>query len=277
MFYLRACMKRILSLLLIACCIFSCAGPAAQQDAVANDSLVLDSPSAEEAVQQDFKTLDTALSFAGTWVNEAYVDNLRKTRSPRRSQGITESCITIPPRTLQVTRMIADFHEGAEEVVIVKDRNSYKLYNAELSSLQKEMEIISPSRIKIGDQYFSRLVHQDTTLTDFGILEELLFSGRYERENKREVMFAPDGRVQGLDSFARYTPAIDYSEGPLGEFDQVQLETGARKRVDHIYRFAGDTLQIFRVKCMGGDSEGKFCDSIAPGNLVYKLIRKKDQ
>lgn len=270
-------MNRILFLLLIACCTFSCAGPAAQQDVVANDSLVLDNPSMEEPSHQDFKTLDTALSFAGTWVNETYVNNLRRTRSPRRSQGITESCITIPPRTLQVTRMIADFHEGAGDVVIVKDRDSYKLYDAGLSSLQKEMEIISPSRIRIGDQYFNRLVHQDTTLTDLGILEELLFSGRYERENKREVLFAPDGRVQGLDSFARYTPAIDYTEGPLGEFDHVQLETGARKKVEHIYRFAGDTLQIFRVKCMGGDSEGQFCDSIAPGNLVYKLLRKKDQ
>jgi len=98
----------------------------------------------------DFKTLDTALSFAGLWVNEAYIANIHKTRSPRQSQDVMESCITIPSRTLQVTRMVAGFHEGAEDLVVVKDRDRYKLYDADLSALQKEMELISPTRISVN-------------------------------------------------------------------------------------------------------------------------------
>lgn len=266
-------MNRIFFLLLIACCVFSCAGPAEQQDAVAKDSLVLDEPSPE--LPTDFKTLDTALSFAGFWVNEAYIDNIRKTRSPRRSQGVEESCIIIPSRTLQVTRMIADFHEGAEDIVVVKDRGLYKLYDAGLTNLRSELEIISPSRMRIGDQYFSRLAHYDSTVQSFGILEELLFNGRYERENKAEVIFTADGRVQGLDSFTRYSPVIDYTAGSLAEFDLVNMGTGKSRASDYGYRFNRDTLHIFRTTCAIWDSEGRFCDSVAAGPVLYKLVRKK--
>ncbi|HEY0610232.1 MAG TPA: hypothetical protein VGD35_11265 [Chitinophaga sp.] len=269
-------MNRILFLLLIACCTFSCAGPAAQQDAVANDSLVLDSPSAEEPVQKDFKTLDTALSFAGLWVNETYIHNLRKTRSPRNSQGVMESCITIPPRTLQATRMVAGFHDGAGDMVVVKDQDSYKLYYPDLTNMAKELDIISSSRIRIGDQYFSRIAHRDTTLVDFGILEELLFSGRYELKPGRDVIFSVDGHVQGLDSFTRYTPQIDYTTGPMGEFDLVSMQARGPREADFGYRFAGDTLLIFRVTCATPGGEGMPCDSVTAGSNVYKLLRKKD-
>jgi hypothetical protein len=271
LFYLRGRMNRILLLLLIACCVFSCVNPAAEQHAADKDSVVLNEPSPEAPA--DFKTLDTALSFAGLWVNETYIDRIRKTKSPRQSQDVMESCITIPSRTLQVTRMIAGFHEGAEDMVVVKDRDRYKLYDADLSTLQKEMELVSSTRIRIGDQYFSRMSHHDTTLTDFGILEELLFSGRYEREGGKEVIFTADGRIQGLDSFVRYSPVIDYTAGALGEFDLVNMGTGKGK--DYGYRFKGDTLQLFRTICATA-GEGQFCDSIAAGPMLYKLVRKKD-
>jgi hypothetical protein len=266
-------MNRIFFLLLIVCSVLSCAGPAEQQDAVAKDSLALDEPSPE--LPADFKTLDTALSFAGFWVNETYIDNIRKTKSPLRSQEVEESCIIIPSRTLQITRMIAGFHEGAEDMVIVKDHDMYKLYDAGLTNLRRELEIISPSRIRIGDQYFSRLAHYDTTVQNFGILEELLFNGRYERENKGEVVFTVDGRVQGLDSFARYSPVIDYTDGSLVEFDLVNMGTGRNKGQEYGYRFNGDTLHIFRTTCATGNSEGRYCDSIVAGPALYKLVRKK--
>lgn len=274
LFYLRVCMNRILLLLLIACCVFSCVNPAAEQQAAAKDSVVLNEAAPEAPA--DFKTLDTALSFAGLWVNETYIDKIRKTKSPRQSQDVMESCITIPSRTLQVTRMVAGFHEGAADMVVVKDRDRYKLYDADLSTLQKEVELISSSRIRIGDQYFSRMSHHDTTLTDLGILEELLFSGRYERERGKEVVFTADGRIQGLDSFARYIPTIDYTAGSLVDFDLINMETAKNRETTYGYRFKGDTLLIFRTTCAIWDSESNFCDSIAAGPMLYKLVRKID-
>ncbi|HEY1166285.1 MAG TPA: hypothetical protein VGE90_13995, partial [Chitinophaga sp.] len=113
-----------------------------------------------------------------------------------------------------------------------------------------------------------------TTLTDLGILEELLFSGRYEREREKEVIFTADGRIQGLDSFTRYAPVIDYTVGSLSEFDLVNMGSGKGK--DYGYRFKGDTLQIFRITCASPGGDGNFCDSLAAGPTLYKLVRKKD-
>ena len=85
------------------------------------------------------------------------------------------------------------------------------------------------------------------------------------------MIFTADGRIQGLDSFVRYSPVIDYTTGSLGEFDLVNMGTGKGK--DYGYRFKGDTLLIFRTTCATA-GEGPFCDSIAAGPLLYKLVRK---
>jgi len=270
LFYLRGRMNRILLSLLIACCVFSCVNPDAEQEATTRDSVVLNEPSPEVA-QTDFRTLDTALSFAGLWVNETYIDKIRKTGSPRLSQEVTESCITIPARTLQLTRMIEAFHEGGSDLMVVKDHDGYKLYDSTEATVYENIEVISPSRLKIGNQYFRRMEHY-TGDTQY-ILEELLFSGRYERENKREVIFMPDGHVQGLDSFSRYIPSVDYTSGPLVDFDLMQMATG-NNQYDYGYRLNGDTLRIFHATCAHWDSE-KVCDSMAAGPMLYRLVRKK--
>jgi hypothetical protein len=268
-------MNRII-FLLSACCFCACVSSSNEQNGTNKDSVSLNAASDVTPGAVDFKTFDTAVSFAGIWVNESYVDKVRKTRSPRQSQGVTEeSCIIIPPRTLQVTRMIDGFHEGEEDIVVVKDYGQYKLYNADLSKQQREIDILSPGRIRIGDQYFTRLAHQDTTMLNWGILEELLFSGRYETENKQEVIFSEDGRVQGLDNFTRYTPVIDYTTNPPAAFDQLQLGTGGARAADFGFRFAGDTLQIFRVRCADGGSDINACDSLVAGSMAYRLLRKK--
>jgi hypothetical protein len=276
-------MNRIVLLLLMACGIFSCVSSSPEQHSETKDSTVLDEAPASEASASEadvphFKTLDTALSFAGLWVNETYIDNIRRTRSPFLSHGgmLEESCITIPARTLQVTRMVGGFHEGAEDLVVVKENNGYKMYNGALTNMRKDIEIISPERIRIGDQYFGRIANYDSTLADLGILEELLFNGRYETADKKEAAFTLDGRVQGLGEFRRYTPAIDLTAWPYGNFDHIGLETAAGKRVDHGFRFAGDTLVIFKVECFQLDNEGAECDSVAPGDIVYRLLRKKE-
>jgi hypothetical protein len=87
-------------------------------------------------------------------------------------------------------------------------------------------------------------------------------------------VFTADGRIQGLDSFMRYSPVIDYTTGSLGEFDLINMGTG--KGRDYGYRFKGDTLHIFRTICATAGAEGQFCDSIAAGPTLYKLVRKKD-
>ena len=66
--------------------------------------------------------------FSGFWINEVYIKNIERTKSPKESQKLPESCITIPNRTLQATSMISGFHEGSAEMVMLKKNNNFQLY-----------------------------------------------------------------------------------------------------------------------------------------------------
>jgi hypothetical protein len=226
----------------------------------------------EHTVLPRFKTLDTILSFSGIWVNEEYINKIINTRSPRISQGVVKSCIVIPERTLMVTRMIAGFHEGGEDRVVVKDGDKYLFYNAGLTFIRDSIEIVSQRKIRIGNQYFKRLIHQDTSMNDLGILEEILFKGRYQSEEGKEIDFGEDGHVLGLDSFKFYFPVIDYTDGPA-DVDHVQLGHANVKLQQFGFRFDKDTLLIYKIQCLKFDSAERDCETEALGEIVYRLIK----
>ena len=187
-------------LLLVILCFTSCS----------NEPSKVGNPETSKNDQlQNKQLLDTALSFSGIWVNEAYINKIKVNRSPRLSQDVEKSCIVIPPRTLETTRMIYGFHEGGPDMMITKDKDNYLLFDSGSKKYLDTITITSPTRIRIGGQYFYRLRHQDTTMINFGILEEILFRGRYRLANGSEVNFFEDGSVKGLDSFRAYLPQID--------------------------------------------------------------------
>ena len=66
---------------------------------------------------ENFKSLDTIVNFSGYWVNESYVNSVKKTKSPVKTHVPENSCIWIPKRTLQFTGMIDGFHEGGESLL----------------------------------------------------------------------------------------------------------------------------------------------------------------
>jgi hypothetical protein len=66
------------------------------------------------------KFADAAIPFKGLWVNEHYIDEIRRRKSLREAQDTETKCIVIPGRTLEVTRWIYGFHEGGEGMVLVK-------------------------------------------------------------------------------------------------------------------------------------------------------------
>ncbi|MFY0254765.1 hypothetical protein ACDQ55_12500 [Chitinophaga sp. 30R24] len=172
-------MKRVILLLLINCYCFSCIRPTASKGRIA-----------------DFKTLDTTLNFAGMWVNETYVDMIRHTRFPRHFEAWDMlSCFIVPGRTLQASSMIYGFHDGVP-FVVVKDGSRYKTYDPQLTVCMDSFVLISSHRIKISRQYFVRLPHYNSSLSDQGILEELLFHGRYQSANGGDVVFEDKAIVQ---------------------------------------------------------------------------------
>ena len=227
----------------------------------------------QDAAVPDFKTLDTALSFSGLWVNEEYVKKLKKTGSPRASQDINESCITIPERTLQATNMVSGFHEGGADWVVVKKGVKYEIYNKDLTAPTRSIEILSPDKIKVGDQYFSKLKHPDHKRVDLNILEELLFSGHYQLQDGKAVEFKLDGGVSGLDSFSYYNPIIDYADEAMN-IDQIELGSTKENLQPFGFRFNSDSLIIYKLKCLEYDSANKQCGVVSFGDPMYKMLRK---
>lgn len=233
------------------------------------------------AVMQDsagtYTALDTTLSFAGVWVNEGYVNDLHITQSPRLAKLEGISCIEIPGQTLKVTKWIKGFHDAAPEVVVVKDGDQYLLTQPDLSKKNVvPIEIYSPTRIKIMDTYLYKLVRGDVEKKDWGILEELLFSGTYHAEDGQEVVFGENGQISGLKDFASYMPIIDEKYEVIdNDVDFVEFKTANETGVKYGYKFRMDTLTLYKVKCLQQYARTKECSFETYGDVVHTLVKEK--
>jgi hypothetical protein len=259
----------------IILCMLSCASPRDRSSKSNPDSSV--SPIADGSPSRrttpDFKTFQTALGFAGAWVNEIYVDSIRKNRSPRYDQEIGEGCINIPDSTLKTTSMISNFHEGGEPILVVKEGDRYQFYDAKFKTPGDTIEPITPDRLRIGHQYFHKVQHPDMEKWEWGILNELLFSGKYQGPDGRVVVFGTDGHIQGLDTLTYYQPHADYmGEEDLGA-DRISLGQNAEKMVVYGFRFDKDTLLIYPIDCLHYDTLANECGLEKLGGLRWKLQR----
>jgi hypothetical protein len=245
--------------------LYACTSPSqpAKQDAV-KDSI--NTPALTE-----YTTLDAEVPFAGIWVNEEYIDKIKRSKSPVKSQHVMQSCIMIPNRTLQITRMISGFHEGGADVAVGKNGDQYLLFSPKSAD---SIQLISSSRIKIKDHYFIKLEHGDSTRGNWGILEEILFKGHYKLENGKNVEFTEDGKVDGLDDFTSYIAVIDYAGTDTpSDVSLIQLGKPEEQSEEFGYRFAQDTLYIYKTQ-LEYDKVNKF-DRMVFAEQEYKLIKVK--
>jgi hypothetical protein len=258
---------------LILLCMLSCASPRDRGSRSDPDSSVSPiaggSPSGKTA--PDFKTFHTALGFTGAWVNEIYVDSIRKNRSPRQDQWISESCINIPDSTLKTTSMISGFHEGGAEMVIVKDGNQYQFYDPEFKTPKDIIKPMSPDRLRIGNQYFQKLKQPDMEKYEWGILNEILFDGKYQSQDGKEVVFEIDGYIKGLDSVTYYQPHADYTGDQDLGLDRISMGQSQGHVHEYGFRFDSDTLIIYRIDCLQYDSMAHECGLEKLGELRWKL------
>ena len=217
--------------------------------------------------------LDTVLSFAGVWVNQVYFDRLARNRSPRLDQGIDQSCINIPARTLIETRMIAGFHDGAGSEVVVKIGNRYQFYDPSLKLPLDTIEPLSNHRLRIGTQFFRQIDHADTLKSDWGILEDLLFSGMYVREDGDTAVFGRDGHIKGLETVSFFEPVIDYADRADRQVDLVRLGQSRKEMDDFGFQFKKDTLFIYTIDYQQSNAGESGFDSTRFGTLMWKLRR----
>lgn len=215
---------------------------------------------------------DAPIPFEGLWVNEHYVNEIRQGKTLRQSQD-TMRCIVIPGRTLQMTRWIYGFHEGGEGMVLVKKGSGYFTYSLYSGLCVDTLWVPVDERLRIGRDYYIRVGEEVSTSPDLGVLEQLLFAGRYLRLNAAvAVVFAKNGKVEGLDSLGFYEPVIDYVGYPTN-VDHIKLGRDKEHLNDYGFRFIGDTMMIYLIDCL--QHAGGECVFDTFGHRTYVLPKIK--
>ncbi|GHT31348.1 hypothetical protein FACS189434_00910 [Bacteroidia bacterium] len=228
---------------------------------------------------ESFKTFDTIVPFAGTWVSEDYYKCLIETKSAKKAQEITDAnAIVIPNRTLQTTNMIYGFHEGSENIFVVKNGNNYEFWSKPADEMFYDIQIISENKIKIGKIDFMKLSDKTESDTDDMVLNgigDILFGGTYTSDGNNIIEFKPDGRVIGFDDFLYYTPILDYYDMAM-DIDLINLMKIDEKGSQNFgYKFDRDTLLIYDLNCLEYEEiENKYCAKVDFGELKYKLWKK---
>lgn len=217
--------------------------------------------------QKSISDNDSILSFTGLWINKQYVDAINETKSPISAlKDINVSYIYIPKKIHQNVSMIFDFHVGGGDLTIEKKDGQYYFYT---SDLKKEIERVSikDNILTTGNESFIKVSQTD----DYGILETILFKGKY-RLGSKLVEFHINGKISGWDDFNEYIPVSDYS-GPGLNLDQIILKTPEHKILIKGFKFIKDNLLIYDLNCEKYDSANQQCDSYSLGSLQYKLTK----
>lgn len=127
----------------------------------------------------------------------------------------------------------------------------------------------------VSERYVSdiRLGQKDTSLSDLGVLEQLLFTGRYRRQDAAETaIFENNGRIQGLDSLGWYEPVIDYADFPTN-IDHIRLGKDKEHLNDYGLRVVGDTIMIYSIDCLNHTDGDCVLDTL--GHQMYALLKLK--
>lgn len=216
---------------------------------------------------------DLPIPFEGLWVNEHYVNEIRQGKPLRKSQDTQTRCIVIPARTLQRTSLIYGMHDGGPESVLIRDGSDYFTYALYDGRIVDTLKVLTDYRLRIGQDYYIRVGEDDSASSDLGVLEDLLFSGRYRRlDTAGMAIFAKNGKIDGLDSLGWYEPVIDYVGDPTN-IDHVRLGKDKKHLNDYGLRFLGDTMMIYSIHCL--DQSGGDCYPDTLGRLLYSLARVK--
>jgi hypothetical protein len=220
--------------------------------------------------------INDAIPFAGDWLNEKYYTLIQNKRSPRDAQEKVENVfIQIPGHMRDTTRMVYGFHESGPDIMVVKKKDQYELWEVQGDSLDKKAwtaQVIDPDHLQLGDDHFVRIHSAHGAYNEALILEEILFKGHYKLKGGGDVEFTNTGKVTGLGKYKYYKVLTDYLDAGL-DVDQVWLgET--RDHMDYYgFKSNNKSLRIFNLKCLDYNKEDKRCERVKFGKEAYMLMK----
>ena len=211
------------------------------------------------------------VAFNGGWVNSKYVQTLRQSKSPRVAQGAAElSALVVPSMTDQPALLIWGFHEASDYVLKTEADGRTSLHNAAGEECTYVLEYAPEGdSLKVGKDWFVRLASGNKPDQ---AANEYLFAGQY-RLGDREVTFASDGKVTGLDSIRYYKPNLDYIDAGM-QVDQVQLGRTADSLKTYSFSIRNNTLSLYRLNCTDYDSTYQTCNVVANGLELLRLEKQ---
>jgi hypothetical protein len=204
--------------------------------------------------------------FAGVWVNKKYVENLRKTGSPKESQdAVTTSMVILPDSVGGRASIIWGFHEGTSGT-LRENNGQLGIYTTEEGDADFVLSIEDDELEMRGDTFIKSAAQGND---DYPIAEEFLLSGKYVFGGT-DVELTADGKIVGIDSLNRFSVALDYQDAGM-EVDLITLGLNDQMKT-YGFAFKGQELIIYHLNCV--QKEDDFCLEVVKGDEYLALRRK---
>ena len=213
--------------------------------------------------------------FSGTWLAETYYNSIQKDKSPHVAQELVDECfIHILPSKKDSAFMGYNFHEIGPKLRLVEENGAYTFWAEQGDTLHAQaftIEQPDPNHLVLNDIRFVKInaTHiQNLPL----ILESILFKGKYKNSEGGEVVFTENGDVTGLDNFTKYHVRTDYMDAGL-QMDQVGFKAPGVKPIFYAFKYKGDVLELYEIKCLEMDKQSGVCQFADFGKKLYTLTR----
>lgn len=222
---------------------------------------------ANEPAQTEIKPNGIPQKFRGQWVNLKYIESLKRTKSPSKSQDVAYlSFVTIDKNMVS---SVWNFHEGTSDSLrLISDHEIESPTKARYTLITPE-KLLSTTDKGI-DTLFRFDMNEKNELSNRAI-NEFVFKGNYT-DGKKDVEFTADGKINGLDTFDSYAALQDYYDAGLN-IDKLILYKG-NKETEYTWDFKGDKLVIYAIECKKFDKTDHRCVVIKRGKKAFTLTRK---
>lgn len=241
-------------------------------------------------VQPNFKSI-----INGSWVRRVYIDNLKKTKSPAKSEKNVNSFVElyidaskIKGDSLEIGA--ASFHEGGGFHIFLRAgiaANSYptnmidyenksNFYELGYSISNKDTSIVIYHYDK-NKKLIEQSEYQKGPKNPEGVLQYMvnktLVAGKYKTTDttgkSRAIQLTNDGKIIGLPGFTNYYITTDFVEGPEDSLDFIFLNFRLKNQKWYAYEIKGSTINLYEVLRTEGEDE----EILSLGQLKYKLIK----
>ena len=232
--------------------------------------------------------------FSGDWVVVSYMDSIKLSKSPYKSQnelpGIVELNIRIEaPVSDSAIIGVVNIHEGTNLTLYFrqgtlqtslplnlkdyeKPKDYFELgYGLENNDTVLLLYHFDQTGVRVSETKYSKVTNHKEEAFQYQ-LNKTLFSGSYERidslEASGEIGLTNDGVISGLSSWDRYFVIADFVTANDSATDEICFQIQTKNQICFGYRFNGDTLRLFKKI---EDENGEFKK---PGDLEYVMVRK---